>query len=283
MEPVKKAQGFFRAGYGWLNWPRFRDISVVLLMMVCSYRLAVSDLKIDLSGFSFTDLLSMVLAIFAIALSAAFYFKADESSKTFYDNSLKFTSHMSETLGRIEERFGESLKNIHEGYSGLSKKFDNFPHDLKEAREGKQRGEDAVLAREAEYKQALDDLMQRADLADGEKAALTAKLTAIAKELDNSKAEVASYKSTINSAGSLFDMSDDLFSWFRFIVRERFGRDWLSRPLGILSRRFNDFLNQGFMPEHLQDEATASGIIKNGRLSPEGAELFYNFISSEYG
>lgn len=283
MEPVKKPEGRFKSASGWLSWPRVRDISVVLLMIVFSYRLAVSDLKIDLSGLSFTDLLSMVLAIFAIALSAAFYFKADESSKTFYDNSLKFTSHMSETLGRIEERFGESLKNIHEGYSGLSRKFDNFPLDLKEAREGKQREEDAVIAREAEYKQALEDLMQKADLADGEKAELTARLTAIAKELENSKAEVARFKSTINSANSLFQMSDEMFSWLRFVARERFGKGWLERPNGMLSRRFNQLLVEGLMPEHLLDEAVATGMIINGRLTTEGAQQLRNFIVSEFG
>lgn len=283
MESIKKIGGLFKDGYGWLSWPRTRDLSILLLMIVGAYRLAVSKVEIDLSGFSFTDILSMVLAIFAIALSAAFYFKADESSKTFYDNSLKFTSHMSETLGRIEERFGESLKNIHEGQSGLSRRFDNFPLDLKEAREGKQREEDAVVAQEAEYKQALDELMQKAQLADGEKEKLREKLTSIAKELETSKAEVARYKSTIKVANSLFDMSDELFSWFVEFVQENYSKVDVDRPLSVLARKLDNAIQHGMLPSALLGEAVSLGIVKDGRLSLGGAKQLRNFIGSYFG
>ncbi|EPN6724801.1 hypothetical protein ACT2UN_000881 [Pseudomonas putida] len=283
MESIKKIGGLFKDGYGWLNWPRARDISIFLLMIVGAYRLAVSRVEIDLSGFSFTDILSMVLAIFAIALSAAFYFKADESSKTFYDNSLKFTSHMSETLGRIEERFGESLKNIHEGQSGLSRKFDSFPFDLKEAREGKQREEDAVVAREAEYKQALDELMQKAHLADGEKEELRDRLTSIAKELETSKAELARYKTTIQVANSIFDMSDELFSWLMNFVRANYKKSDADVPLHAIARKFNVAIENGLIPNSLMSEAVSLGVIQDDRLTLNGAKQLRDFISSFFG
>lgn len=283
MESIKKIGGLFKDGYGWLNWPRVRDISIFLLMIVGAYRLAISKVEIDLSGFSFTDILSMVLAIFAIALSAAFYFKADESSKTFYDNSLKFTSHMSETLGRIEERFGESLKNIHEGQSGLSRKFDNFPYDLKEAKEGKQREEDAVVAREAEYKQALDELMQKAHLADGEKDELSQRLTSIAKELETSKAELARYKSTIQDANSVFRMSDELFSWLISFAQGNYNKFDLDRPLRVIAGKLNAAIDDGLVPKELLNEAVSIGMIKNGRVTADGARQVRNFIGSTVG
>lgn len=283
MESIKKIGGLFRDGYGWLNWPRSRDISIFLLMIVGAYRLAVSKVEIDLSGFSFTDILSMVLAIFAIALSAAFYFKADESSKTFYDNSLKFTSHMSETLGRIEERFGESLKNIHEGQSGLSRKFDNFPFDLKEAREGKQREEDAVVAREAEYKQELDELMQRAQLADDEKDQLRERLASIAKELDVSKSELARYKSTIQVANSIFDMSDELFSWVVGFVQANYHKVDIDKPLSSIARKFNQAIEHGLIPQPMLAEALSIGMIQDGRLTLDGARQIRSFIGSTFG
>lgn len=66
---------------GFLSWAKLRDLSVMLVCIALAYRLAVSKVTIDLSGFGFTDLLSLILAISAIVLSAAFYFKADESSK----------------------------------------------------------------------------------------------------------------------------------------------------------------------------------------------------------
>ena len=96
----------------------------IILFALIAYKLAVSELSFDFSNFSFSDLLSMTLAIFAIALSVAFYFKATDTSNKFYDNTFKFTKDISSILGRIEAGFGERLKHLDEGYTGLRDKFD---------------------------------------------------------------------------------------------------------------------------------------------------------------
>ncbi len=112
---------------GFLSWIVLRDIAVFLLCLSVAYRFAIASTLEGLSGFKFTDLLSLVLAVFAIALSAAFYFKADESSRSFYNNTNVFTKEMSELLGRIESGFGEKLRQLEIGYNGINSKIDGLP------------------------------------------------------------------------------------------------------------------------------------------------------------
>lgn len=117
---AKKPKGLF-------TLLKLRDLALLLLFLVFAYRLAIMPELGSLNEYRFTDLLSMALAIFAIALSVAFYMKADESSKTFYDNTHKFTNRMSEMLGRIEAGFGEKLSQLQVGYNGINLKIDNLP------------------------------------------------------------------------------------------------------------------------------------------------------------
>jgi len=63
-----------------------------------------------------STLLSLLLALFSVALSALFYFKATDTSNAFYDNTYKFTKEIAELLVKIESGFGEKLRHLDEGY-----------------------------------------------------------------------------------------------------------------------------------------------------------------------
>lgn len=86
---------------------------VILFAVVIAKRLATADLsKLNLTGFDFSQLLALLLALFATALSAQFYFKAAETSNSFYNNTYNFMKDVSEVLGRMEERFGKQLEGL---------------------------------------------------------------------------------------------------------------------------------------------------------------------------
>jgi len=102
-----------------LTTARVKDILIIALIIIISWKLLNSDITINIKEFGFSDLISLILAIFAMSLSIAFYFKANETSNLFYDNVYKFTKDTSEILGRIEAGFGEKLRHINEGYVGL--------------------------------------------------------------------------------------------------------------------------------------------------------------------
>jgi len=99
----------------WFKIVLISSITGTILYKIITFSLDIT--KFDLSKFDFSDLLSLILAIFSIGLSVMFYIKADETSNRFYDNTQKFTRDISEILGRIEAGFGEKLKHIDEGYS----------------------------------------------------------------------------------------------------------------------------------------------------------------------
>jgi hypothetical protein len=103
----------------WFHWRNIRDLALVAAIVVFTWKILNADLKINIAEFSFTDLLALILALFAVWLSVMFYFKADEASSRFYDNSYRFTKEMGVVLGRMEAGFGERLKHLDEGYSGL--------------------------------------------------------------------------------------------------------------------------------------------------------------------
>ncbi|PDZ02664.1 hypothetical protein CON03_27570 [Bacillus cereus] len=59
-----------------------------------------------------TDFLSIILALFSIGLSVAFYFKSTDQSNKFYDDTVKFTKDTSTILGEIQAGFGEKLTHL---------------------------------------------------------------------------------------------------------------------------------------------------------------------------
>jgi hypothetical protein len=107
----------------WILAIRTITYSAVILAVtgVVAYRLAKA--RFNFSQFDFSQLLSMLLALFSIGLSATFYFKATDTSNRFYDRTYRLTKDLFEILGRIEERFGEQLKGIHEDTSATRLDF----------------------------------------------------------------------------------------------------------------------------------------------------------------
>ncbi len=172
-------------------------IAIIVLFAVSAWRLAWSNFSLDLSNFDFSDLLAMILALFAIAMSVAFYFKSTDSSNKFYDNSYNFTQKISEVLGRIEERFGEQLRHLGEGSEKIQSSFDNFAKSPKEIEEDTKETEGKIKKKEGEqqkeiqrlesanesYRQMIDDLTQKAELPEPDKYEFYKKLS----ELDTEK------------------------------------------------------------------------------------------------
>ena len=175
---------------GFLTLSVLRDVALVFLIAIIGWKLLNSELQIDLSKFSFSELLALILSIFSVWLSVAFYFKASDTSNQFYDNSYKFTKEMSEILGRIEAGFGEKLRHLDEGYSGIRDKFDRMPHYGVSISTEVKNEEAEVKKREEEQRELLEHLAKRAKLAEGEKQEIFAKLAEKSEELEQSRLEL---------------------------------------------------------------------------------------------
>ena len=97
-------------------WEIVKALSTVVVVAVFSVKLFMipTSLTID-----FPMLLSLLLALFSVGLSALFYFKATDSSNKFYDNTHKFTRDIAQLLAKMESGFGERLRNLDEGYTSM--------------------------------------------------------------------------------------------------------------------------------------------------------------------
>lgn len=75
------------------------------------------DLKIETDiSLNSEVVLAFLISFFSLGLSIMFYFKTEETSNRFYDNTYKFTSDTSKILGEIKGEFGEKLQSIDSGY-----------------------------------------------------------------------------------------------------------------------------------------------------------------------
>ena len=202
----KKSNSKFESVQAHIRWlTRYAlKIAIIILLAVVAWRIAWASFSLDLSNFDFSDLLAMILALFAVAMSVAFYFKTTDTSNQFYDNTYNFTQKISEILGRIEERFGERLKHLDEGYGRIQSRFDDFSKSPKEIEEkvketeekvketeGKQEEEKEKLktANEA-LQQMLDRLFQKAELQEKEKEEFYEQLAKLEKEKDSAQARI---------------------------------------------------------------------------------------------
>ncbi|MGP9492587.1 hypothetical protein [Psychrobacter sp. AOP7-B1-24] len=185
------------------SWAKI--VIAIILTALVSYKIAIADINLDFSNFnfSFTDLLSLILAIFAISMSVAFYFKATDTSNKFYDNTFKFTKDISEILGRIEAGFGARLKNLDEGYSGLRDRFENGSSNSEELDSNKielEKEKEKLKQEVSEKDDILSDLMSKAELNENERTEVLNSLKSKEKEISNLSNQLQFLKREINNS-----------------------------------------------------------------------------------
>lgn len=262
----------------------FKVIAGIILLSLIAYKIAVSNIEFDFSKFDFSDLLSLTLAIFSIGLSVAFYFKATDTSNKFYDNTYKFTKEISEILGRIEAGFGERLKHLDEGYSGLVNKFDGSPanDNTEEIEEAKKELETEKEQLEQEMKQKnelLNELMNKAKLGEKERQEFTDRINQREEQIQKLSSELRFLNRSLRNAErsrenefihSIDNMMRDRL--MRFISKEVDINMLLDAPLELLVRRIK--YDPTEHPESLTFPLQKMGFLDgNFRFTETGIEL----------
>lgn len=167
-----------------------KDIAVIALIIIVAWKAISADVSFTVENIKTSDLLSLLLALFAIGLSVAFFVKANEVSNMFYDNMYKFTKDNSELLGRMESGFGEQLRHLDQGYTGLRDKFDKLPLDLGKTREKVEDEKAEVLKLKTEKNELLNELASKANLQEEEKQELFARLSESESRLNKAQREM---------------------------------------------------------------------------------------------
>ena len=263
-------------------------IAIIILFAVAAWRLAWTSCNIDLSKFEFSDLLALILALFAIAMSVAFYFKSTDSSNQFYDNIYNFTQKTSEILGRIEERFGERLKHLDEGYGLMQSRLDGIsvtPDEIKKEvkkTEGKEEKEKQKLE---ETNKAMQEMMEKlankAKLQQQEKEEFYSKLAKLAGEKDKAQERIREIeKERDRMQHQLNIMERDMMIGYQElrhplideVLRHPEFRDLIRHglPPEILKKRSRKIFAE--MPQDLIERLRAEGIVNQfGELTAAGS------------
>jgi len=164
-------------------------LAVMILFVVVAWRIAWSDFTMDLSKFDFSDLLATILALFAVGMSVAFYFKTTDSTNMFYDNIYNFTQKTSEILGRIEERFGEQLRHLDEGYGRIQSRVEDIaktPYEIEEkvekTKEQEEEEKKKLEKTDKAIKEMMETLTKKANMEKEEKLDFYRKMEELANE-----------------------------------------------------------------------------------------------------
>lgn len=188
--------------------------SLVLLGFsgVLCYKIAVTSWNAQLD---FPTLLSLLLAFFSVGLAALFYFKATETSNSFYDNTYKFSQQIAELLARIESGFGERLRHLDEAYKGMRDTFDNLPArmQIKDTKRELEQGEEEIEKLSKEKAQIIEDLVTKAKLNEEEKSSILTKLNEKEEALELARVEIRLLRDRLAQMQTRQELVEDTYSY----------------------------------------------------------------------
>lgn len=261
-------------------WEWVKAISTLVIVGVLSYKVYLTpiDLKVD-----FPTLLSLLLALFSVALAALFYFKATETSNTFYDNTYKFTKDIAQLLVKIESGFGEKLRNLDEGYTSMrdslqiygGNKVDNVEETKKKIETEKGEMDKVVQERN----QIISQLIERSNLHEEEKSKITEELQEKEEELAQAQKELSQMNKRLfmermeskRNLKSAINFNSGAIEFTRSHVLRKIGIERiLEAPRSLVTKWFNSLAND--MPRGYIEDLEHEGFFDGG-LTAEGYHM----------
>lgn len=144
-----------------------RELAILIVVGTLLIKLLTGDLGLDFAKLSASELVSILLAFFSIALSAAFYFAATNQSNQFYDNVNNFTKDTSTLLGRLDEQ----VKGVSGRQSELKDSIDRYylRGSNEKVEEAQEATEKQVQEVEGNLAEIVSELFDKAKLAPAER------------------------------------------------------------------------------------------------------------------
>lgn len=239
------------------SWHSVKAFAVIVLISITAYKIAVTPFNFV---FDFPTLLSLLLAFFSVGLAALFYFKATETSNTFYDNTYKFTRELAQLITKMESGFGERLRHLDEGYSSVRDHIQRMPSGerVREAQKRLEEGEETLDKTSEERNALIMQLIDKAHLQEEEKTKFMAELREKEEQLEKTQNEMAQLKRrvTISRMKSARGQRETLLDDPGFIeyteehVLDRIWRSGRRMTESALKQRFSEIvesLEEGYV------------------------------------
>jgi len=244
-------------------WDVVKSLCLLILVIVLSIKIYQTPLQVTVD---FPTLLSLLLALFSVALAALFYFKATDTSNTFYDNTYKFTRDVAQLLVKMESGFGERLRHLDEGYSsmrsylqdGVKKPANEEVEKTKKKLEDEKQEVNKTIE---ERNRIVRDLIERSNLQKEEKEKVSAQLKEKEQELAEMQQEVSKLNRRLmmekvrkhRAEAELIPSDEGMNRFTSSHVIEKIGREKLLNlsPLGI--KRAFSRLAEALPPGYIED------------------------------
>ncbi|GKX29062.1 hypothetical protein SH1V18_15420 [Vallitalea longa] len=260
----------------------FKIIIISLFAVIITIKIFTTDFTISFKDITYTDLLSTILAFFAIGLSVAFYFKATETSNNFYDNTFKFTKEISGLLKSIESGFGEKLNHLDEGYSKLSTKFDSqYSVSRENAKEEIAKEETKLTKMQEDRNKLFETLVKRANLQKEERNKFISDLSNKDEEIKSLERQLDFLKAQVNGSNgssitiSMIEYSHNLLRHIPMLKGMI-----LESPKDIIQRFFKDNIDM-MEEEYIRDLMHIGYLDDNLNLTEEGISFLRNIALVE--
>lgn len=267
----------------------FRMVIIAFFAGILGWKLITASWTFNMSNFDFNALLSLLLALFSVALAVFFFFKATDTSNLFYDNTYKFTKDISEILGRIEAGFGERLKHLDEGYSGLRDKFNNGYSNVpvvqkiektsKEIEEEKKKLEQQMKEKE----EILEKLMVRAKVQEKEKNEILKDINSKDEQILNLNREIKYLKRRLDKEETLSERETihrfpiDIIEMLKVIIMEKLGKELaMEASFELVSKKFETGVTEILTEKGINDLRKFGIVIDGNHLTEKGFDLIQN-------
>lgn len=144
-------------------------IMIFMVLIGFGTLILLNKIKIDLTSIEFSDVLTLVISLWAIYISMQFYFSSQRSSISFYDNVYNFIQDISKNLANLDGSVNEKLNGLN----------DTFKGEIGRLKEPKNNSKDAIELSKKE-KQLKSEISET-------KKELEKTISELAKEKNNSK------------------------------------------------------------------------------------------------
>lgn len=256
-----------------------KSIILLLITGVICYKLIITPFNLE---FDFPSFLSLLLALFSVALAALFYFKATDTSNAFYDNTYKFSQEIAGLLVKIESGFGEKLSHLDETYKGMRESFDKLPGriEVKDAKRELKQEEKEVEKILSDKEKLINELIDKAQLQEEERTKFFQELGAKEAALQEAQSEINFLRGQLRPGPLRLDLtkSDEIkpgmLEFIREVVISKMGlENILGVDSGLIRRKFRRMINE--LPKEFIRDLTKHGmLIENGDLTRRGVGLF---------
>lgn len=173
-------------------WGWVKALSTLAIVGITCFKIFETPIQLTVD---FPTLLSLLLALFSVGLAALFYFKATETSNTFYDNTYNFTKDIAQLLVKMESGFGEKLRHLDEGYSSMREYLQNNQQstsneELEKTKKKIETEKQEIEKVLSERNEIIQNLVERSHLQAEEKEGVLANLLEKEKELEEARKEL---------------------------------------------------------------------------------------------